>query len=595
MQRSAGPQLLARRITRRRLIRTSAVAGFSTAFLAACGGSSNNNNKNASSAVPISSTRAAAATSPAPAVSPASGAAPGTAAAAAPAGKPGGTVHFSLLPTDPTGFDPYADFNYQSHATTSFYFSRLYTFRTLPDKPGSYYDYIPVSDAAQALPEITDNGQTYVIKLRPDIVWQNLPPMNGRALTAADVKFDADFFIQNAQSRDILGSVIDSVQAPDATTVVFKLKFPYVALTNLLAAPQYFYLLPPESLQKDGNVKNTHVGSGAFLFDTYEPGVRLTYKKNPTYYNKPYPYVDAVEGFIINDPNRVLSLFQSGQLNFMSPTIDQVPTIKKSKPDATIVNYIINSMSFSYFLDSIPANRPPFNDPRARQAVSLLLDRDGFAKLFFNGQGIWDNVINAGMGVYYLDPKGKDIGDTAQWFKFDPQKAKQLLQAAGYNNSTEVNYHYSPGYGKVFESQAEAVLAMLKDGFNLKAIPEDYPAYIANTFAGKGSGMVYGLQTPLTDPDLMLNRMFSPDNPLNNSHVNDPQINSLLDAQRKEFDKDKRKGMVWDIQRRNAEMMYYVPGVKGYTYDALSPQVKNYQQSEVYGFGQTVTDLWLAS
>jgi hypothetical protein len=53
--------------------------------------------------------------------------------------------------------------------------------------------------------------------------------------------------------------------------------------------------------------------------------------------------------------------------------------------------------------------------------------------------------------------------------------------------------------------------------------------------------------------------------------------------------------MVWDIQRRNAEMMYYVPGVKGYTYDALSPQVKNYQQSEVYGFGQTVTDLWLAS
>jgi len=127
--------------------------------------------------------------------------------------------------------------------------------------------------------------------------------------------------------------------------------------------------------------------------------------------------------------------------------------------------------------------RPPFNDPRARQAASLLLDRDGYAKLFFGGKGNWDNVINAGMGDFYLDPQGKDIGDTAQWFKLDPQKAKQLLSAAGYSN-TEVPYHYSPGYGKVFASQAEAVLAMLKEGFNLKAVPEDYGAYIANTFAG---------------------------------------------------------------------------------------------------------------
>lgn len=575
-------------VSRRRLIRTTALGGLSTALLAACGGSTSNNSK--PGAAPT--TGATVATSPRAGAAPAGAAASPGAAAATPAGKPGGTVRWAMLAVDPTGFDPYADFNYQAHLTTLFYYSRLYTFATLPDKPGAYWDYQVTTDAAQALPEVTDNGQTFTIKLRSDIKWQNLPPMNGRQLTAADVKFDMEFFLQNAQSRDVFSSVIDSVQAPDNTTLVIKLKLPYVALTNLLAAPHYFYILPPDLLQKDGNVKNTHIGSGPFLWDTYEPGVRLTYKKNPDYYGKPYPYVDAAEGFIINDPNRVLSLFQSNQIDFMSPTIDQLPTLKQTKPNATILQYIVNSLSFMYFLDAIPGNKPPFNDPRVRQAVSLLLDRDGYAKLFFAGNGTWDNVINAGMGDFYLDPKGKDIGDTAQWFKFDPQKAKQLLSAAGYSNA-EVPYHYSPGYGKVFASQAEAVLAMLKEGLNLKAVPEDYGAYIANTFAGKGSGMVYGLQTDLTDPDLMLGRFFSPDNPLNNSHVNDPQINTLLAAQRKEFDHEKRKQIIWDIQRRNAEMMFYVPGVKGQTYNALQPSLKNFRPTPTYGFADTITDLWL--
>jgi ABC-type transport system substrate-binding protein len=278
----------------------------------------------------------------------------------------------------------------------------------------------------------------------------------------------------------------------------------------------------------------------------------------------------------------------------MTPTADDLSTLKQSKPDAAILEYIVNSLSFMYFAESISGNKPPFNDPRARQAASLLLDREGYAKIFFGGKGIWDNVVNAGMTQWYLDPKGKDIGDTAQWFKFDPQKAKQLLKAAGYNN-TEVEYHYSPGYGKVFQSQAEAVLAMLKEGINLKAVPEEYGSYIANTFTGKGNGMVYGLQTDLTDPDLLLTRMFDPASNLNNSHVNDTQITQLLAAQRKEFDAEKRKQIVWDIQRRNAEMMYYVPGVKGFTYNALQPAVKNFRPTPTYGFADTITNLWVAS
>src|SRR5262249_44106513 len=152
----------------------------------------------------------------------------------------------------------------------------------------------------------------------------------------------------------------------------------------------------------------------------------------------------------------------------------------------------------------------------------------------------------------------------------------------------------SPGYGKVFASQAEAALAMLKEGgFNLKPVAEEYGNYIANTFAGKFTGITYGPQTDLTDPDLMLFRFFSPDNTLNNSRVNDPKMTAMLNAQRREFDVAKRKQIVWDIQRYNAEMMYYIPTVQGYAHTAVQSWVKDYRPTVVYGFADTVMQLWL--
>jgi ABC-type transport system substrate-binding protein len=101
-----------------------------------------------------------------------------------------------------------------------------------------------------------------------------------------------------------------------------------------------------------------------------------------------------------------------------------------------------------------------------------------------------------------------------------------------------------------------------------------------------------GPQTDLTEPDLLFFRMFSPENQLNNSRVNDPKMTEMLNAQRREFDEDKRKKIVYDIQRYNAEKMFYVPGVQGYSYTAVQPSVKNYRPTVTYGFADTITWLW---
>jgi ABC-type transport system substrate-binding protein len=167
------------------------------------------------------------------------------------------------------------------------------------------------------------------------------------------------------------------------------------------------------------------------------------------------------------------------------------------------------------------------------------------------------------------------------------------MSAAGYSDGTEIEFRYSPGYGRVFANRAEGLLAMLKEGgLNVKPVPEEYGNYIANTFAGKFTGTAMGPQTDLTEPDLLFFRMFSPENQLNNSRVNDPKMTEMLNAQRREFDEDKRKKIVYDIQRYNAEKMFYVPGVQGYSYAAVQPTVKNYLPTVTYGFADTITWLW---
>jgi ABC-type transport system substrate-binding protein len=185
------------------------------------------------------------------------------------------------------------------------------------------------------------------------------------------------------------------------------------------------------------------------------------------------------------------------------------------------------------------------------------------------------------------------MGDAAQWFNYDIKKARQLLTAAGYSTGPDIEVHYSPGYGKVFANRAEGLLAMLKEGgFDVKPVPEEYGNYISNTFAGKFTGTAVGPQTDLTEPDLLFVRMFSADNPLNNSRVNDPKMTSMLNAQRREFDQAKRKQITNDIQRYNAEMMFYVPGVQGYAYAAVLPSVKDFRPTVTYGFADTLMWLW---
>jgi ABC-type transport system substrate-binding protein len=156
----------------------------------------------------------------------------------------------------------------------------------------------------------------------------------------------------------------------------------------------------------------------------------------------------------------------------------------------------------------------------------------------------------------------------------------------------------TPGYGDVFNQSIELVQQDLKSGgIDATIQMQDYANYIATTFAGKFDGtntLVYGLETPFTEPHDYLFNMYNPAGTRNHAGVNDDKLNAMIVQQQQALDRTKRKQIIMDIQRYLAEQMYYVPGVVNYRAAAYGPQIHDLFPRSDYGFGaELAPKVWI--
>jgi len=175
------------------------------------------------------------------------------------------------------------------------------------------------------------------------------------------------------------------------------------------------------------------------------------------------------------------------------------------------------------------------------------------------------------------------------------EEAQRLYQAMGLGND-EYRYQYTTYYGAAFSRLAEAQGQMLTDGgLRLSYQDQDYSStYITQTFLGNFNGIVYGLESSLT-PGLYVERLFGDDR-ANRARAKDPRITELHEKQKVELDLETRTELLYEIQRINGDMMYYVPtqssAAAGYT--AYQPYVRGLRRTRGYGGGTEVQPhIWL--
>jgi len=420
-------------------------------------------------------------------------------------------------------------------------------------------DMAPVPDLAESWNASTDLTE-WTFKLRKGVAFHD-----GSPCTAADVvaTFEAIMDAKTASpARQNVGP-IEKVTASDDTTVVFKLSAPYADLPVALAYTNA--KIVPAAVVKAGlaRLDREAVGTGPFKLVSFEPERLVVVERNPAFYDKGRPYLDRVQVVVYPDPTAEVSALIAGDTDLMLNTL---PTEFGRLQKASGVK-ALRTPSGQFCNINFGCDKPPFGDPRVRQALALTIDRTAMVNFVTEGFGTPgnDTPLNAAYRFHRDLPLKKP----------DIAAAKKLLAEAGHPNGLEATLIASDRPG-VRTQLAVATREMAKPaGFNIKVETMPHATYLDQVWK-KGSFYIgfYNMQ-PTADAIFAL--LYTSNAAWNETRWNNADFDKLVNEARTTIDEAKRRQLYGDAQKL---MHDQVPSIIPVFFDLLAAQrdyVQGYQ------------------
>src|SRR5712691_1257282 len=452
-----------------------------------------------------------------------------------------GGVLLAAIAADAPSLDPHQEQTFATIQPVAPLYSTL-----LQIDPYSYPNVI--GDVASDW-KIAPDGLTYTFRIRPGIRFHD-----GSPLTAADVKATYDKILfppEGVRSiRKHHYSSVASVEAPDPSTVVFKLKFPSASLLANLASPMNV-IFPKKYLDKDPNYfKNNVVGSGPFKFKSYTRGSTFEGERNAGYFIKDRPYLDGYKFFISTETSVRAAAIRSGRayIEFRDLPLAEVEAIRKQLGDKVIVQ----QTPFVIHLDIAMNNTvKPFTDVRVRKALTLGLDRYTGGKVLHGLTGLKDVGALTRPGTEWaISPaeleKFPGFGRDAEKNRAE---ARRLLAEAGYPNGFKVTLKNRNVKLPYQDFAVYVIQEWRKIGIEAEHRPLETAAWYAD---GRDQGnfevMVSATVEYIDDPDVFLRRYTTGD-PGNIGRYSDPVLDDLYSRQIRAIDPAERKKLLVDLQK----------------------------------------------
>ncbi len=494
-----------------------------------------------------------------------------------------------------TGFDPHLSANHHRIATNlSFTHSRLVKVRagasvvpgTLPIEPDLAESWIQPSD------------RTYVFKLRKGVRWHSKAPVNGRELTADDVKYTYERFltVKGNPSRSMLG-LVEKIDALDRYTVRFALSEPFGWFLDYLATT-VMWVVAPEAVERFGDLRRAEacIGTGPWMLERYEPNVRLTFVRNPNYFFPGLPYTDGIEVTIDEDPSSRLAAWLAGRYDF-APEYGQcvrrldLDVARRRKPALKTQDFIVLFGGITM----MKLDREPFRDVRVRRALALASNwKEGLETNAWSlGNGAPNPTIPAALRewtipITQLTPEGRRLYDQ------DLSAAKRLLAQAGFPTGLKVPLDATLGWSPDYVDLLQVVMRNWKEaGIETELRGKEFGAFMASAIYGKFEKLAHSLRGGTPIADLSLYNFHVPGEALNSSGVDDPKLTDMIRLQRRMLDPVKRREIVYDIQRYLAEQVYYHYDPSVSTVAAWEPYVKNFAPNLGHDYGGRLMVAWL--
>ena len=428
-------------------------------------------------------------------------------------GKYGGTVTFASI-SDPKTF------NYWAAAENSSYAAIGPTLDALIARNS----YTQEWEARLAeLPQVSKDNLTWTFKLKPGLKWSD-----GVPLTADDVIFTLDaVFDKKVQTNMLEGMMLDAPDGKggfkrvplgyrkiDARTVEFKFPAPYAPAREILS----FAIAPRHKLEaafRAGQPAKTDfnrawgvdakmsdlVSCSAWILETYVPGQRLIYKRNPLYWRKdaqgrPLPYLDKMVSLIVPDLNALTLKFRSGETDETNIPHTDYPSYKRGEQKGNYKTMDlgpsenINFVSFNLNPKSVVAARKPhlvktFRDARFRRAVAHAINRQRIADQVFLGLAspLYGPITSANKQFFNAD---------IAKYEYSPAKAKQLLAEMGLKDTNGNGILEMDGKDVKFNlltnvenNQRKTMAAIVSDDLRKIGLGASFTPLVANVMFGK--------------------------------------------------------------------------------------------------------------
>jgi len=436
--------------------------------------------------------------------------------------------------------------------------------------------------------------KTITFKLRQGVKWHD-----GKPFTSKDVGCTFDLLLGKAKEalrlnpRRVWYRNVEDVKLNGDFEVAIALKEQQPSFLALLASgytPIYPCHVSPREM------RNRPVGTGPFRFVEFKrnEGIRLV--RNPDYWKKGRPYLDAIDVRIIANRSTRILAFESGEFDLTYDTDVSIPLMKEVtsqapkaicqlRPTGVYVNLLVNSEA------------APFNNPKLRHAVALIIDRKAFDDILGEGKlgisGAMQPLPEGAWGMpehmlRSLPGYGKDVEKNIA-------EARAVMTSLGYGPDKPLKLKVSTRDIAIYRDPAVILIDQLKKMYidaELEVI--DTTIWHRKVTLGEYSVGLNLTGLAVDDPDVNFVENYTCKSERNYNKYCNPEVEKLIDAQSKEADATKRKTIVWQIERKLAEdvarpvIQFQRAGTCWY------PHVKGIvlQENSIYN-GWRYEDVWL--
>jgi peptide/nickel transport system substrate-binding protein len=455
---------------------------------------------------------------------------------------------------------------------TNMYFSTI-SFQFWLVRPWQYDDKNePYPVMVTELPTASEDGKVVTIKLRDDIKWSD-----GEPITADDFIFTYQMYIDpgNTVTSVYPYDQIDSVEAPDAQTVVITFKEPFVPWMSTL----FQYGIIPEHILRpvfdtDGTLDNAEwnrnptVGAGPYVFKEWVSADHALFVRSDTYWGDPAK-IDQIFVRFVTDNEAQRAAIIAGDIDVATfLDFSEVPELEKAEvPVYTSLSGYNDGLFFSFYEKANPA----VQDLKVRQAIAMGIDRSAITEDLLNG------VVKPANSFWANTPY--EAPDLKPW-PYDPDQAKSLLDEAGWVDSnndgtrdkdgTELVLNFGTNQRDIRKQVQQVVQQDLAEiGVGIKLFNYESDVFFG-TYADKGPQFTgdldifeYSDHPVWPDPDAyfwLCSEIASDEKPagVNSQYLCDKDLDALFQAEAKEVDSQKRTEIFWDISNMMNEKVYWL-------------------------------------